>query len=71
MSASAIARRHLAAALVEARAAGQDEDAVARAMLAAVVAEFLGRRSVADVRAELVTAADNIDPGTDYMFMRP
>jgi hypothetical protein len=32
---------------------------------------MLERRGVADVRGELLAAADNVDPGTDYMFMRP
>ena len=48
-----------------------DLDAVARAFLSAAVTSFLERRSVADVRAEVLAAADNVDPDTDYMFMRP
>ncbi|NWH09511.1 MAG: hypothetical protein HXY22_12865 [Alphaproteobacteria bacterium] len=71
MSASTIAQHHLAAALEEAKAEGQDPDAVGRAMLAAVITAFLSRRSIADVRAEILAAADNVDPDTDYMFMRP
>jgi len=71
MSAGDIARRHFAAALAEAKAQGQDADAVARNTLALVITSMLERRSVADVRAEILAAADNVDPDTDYMFMRP
>lgn len=71
MSAGAIARTHFAAALAAAKEAGQDADALARAMLSLAVTSMLERRSVADVRTELLAAAENVDPDTDYMFMRP
>lgn len=71
MSAGEIARRHFAAAIAAARAEGQDSDAVARCMLSAAISSMLERRSVAEVRAELLAAAENVDPDTDYMFMRP
>lgn len=71
MSAGEIAGRHFAAAMTEARAVGQDADAVARSFLSRVVTSMLERRSVGDVRAELLAAAENVDPDTDYMFMRP
>lgn len=71
MSASDIARRHFAAALAEAKAQGADPDAVARMTLSLVIETFLQRRSVADVRAEILGAAENVDPDTDYAFMRP
>jgi hypothetical protein len=71
MNAGDIARLHFAAALAAARAQGQDSDAVARGLLSLVVAAMLERRSVADVRAELLAAAENVDPDTDYVFMRP
>lgn len=71
MSAGEIAERHFAAAMTEARAVGQDTDAVARSFLSCVVTSMLERRSVGDVRAELLAAAENVDPDTDYMFMRP
>jgi hypothetical protein len=71
MTAGEIARCHFAAALTAAAAERQDADAVARAMLAQAIANMLARRSVADVRAELLAAADNLDPDTDYVFMRP
>jgi hypothetical protein len=71
MSAAEIARTHFLAAMAAATAEGQDLDAVARNMLSQAVTSMLERRCVADVRAELLAAADNVDPGTDYMFMRP
>jgi hypothetical protein len=71
VSSSAIAKRHFLAALAEAREAGADVDAVARHTLALVISAFLERRSVADVRQELIAAGENVDPDTDYMFMRP
>lgn len=71
MSASDIARRHFAAALAEAKAQNADPDAVARMTLSLVIETFLQRRSVADVRAEILGAAENVDPDTDYAFMRP
>ena len=71
MSAGRIARAHFAAAMAQADAEGQDRDAVARTLLAEIVTSMLQRRSVADVRAEILAAAENVDPDTDYMFMRP
>ncbi|MDZ4866844.1 MAG: hypothetical protein SGI91_05940 [Alphaproteobacteria bacterium] len=71
MTAGEIARRHFAAAMADCAAVGHDADAVARAMLSAAVASMLERRGVADVRSELLAAAENVDPDTDYAFMRP
>ena len=71
MSAGDIARRHFAAAIATAKSEGQDLDAVARNMLSLAISSMLERRRVADVRAELLAAAENVDPDTDYMFMRP
>jgi hypothetical protein len=71
MSAGKIARSHFAAAITQAKAEAQDLDAVARTMLAEAVKSMLERRSVKDVQAEILAAADNVDPDKDYMFMRP
>lgn len=71
MSAAKIAKFHLDAALSEAQAAGYDVDATARYMLSLVVQKYLEYRSVKDVRSELQFVAENCDPETDYMFMRP
>ncbi len=71
MTATDIARKHFADAVKEAEIAGYDADSLARYMLAEVVACYLRKRSVQDVRAELAFVADNCDPDTDFMFMRP
>jgi hypothetical protein len=57
--------------MAQAGVEGQDPDAVGRTLLAEIVKSMLLRRSIGDVRAEILAAADNIDPDTDYMFMRP
>lgn len=71
MNAGQIARAHFAAAMAQADAEGQDRDAVGRTLFAEIVKSMLLRRSIRDVRAEILAAADNVDPDTDYMFMRP
>ena len=71
MSATEIAERHFSAAMAEAERGGTDHDAVCRAMLSLVVAKYLENRQLADVQWELRFVADNCDPDTDFMFMRP
>jgi len=71
MSATEIAKLHFSAAVAEAEAAGLGHDSVCRALLGLVVAKYLENRSVADVQSELQFVAENCDPGTDFMFMRP
>jgi hypothetical protein len=71
MSASEIARRHFDAATKDADASGQDRDGLCRALLNLIVSDYLTRREVTDVQSELRFVADNCDPDTDFMFMRP
>jgi len=71
MSASQIAKLHFEAAVSAAEAASLDVDAVCRALLGLVVSKYLQSRTVSDVQSELRFAADNCDPDTDFMFMRP
>ncbi len=71
MTAGEIARTHFAAAMAAAEVASQDADAVARNLLSLAISSMRERRGIADVRAELLAAAENVDPDTDYMFMRP
>ncbi|MCP4615232.1 MAG: hypothetical protein GY844_02230 [Bradyrhizobium sp.] len=71
MSASQIAKLHFDAALSAAKAAGLDTDGVCRALLGLVVSKYLESRAVADVQSELRFVAENCDPDTDFMFMRP
>jgi hypothetical protein len=66
-----IARKHFDAAIDEAERSGLDPEAVARYTLSLVIAKYRETRSVADVRSELSFLADNCDPDTDYVFMRP
>ncbi len=66
-----IARRHFDAAIDEAARSGFDPEAVARYTLSLVIAKYRETRSVADVRSELSFLAENCDPDTDYVFMRP
>jgi hypothetical protein len=71
LSATDIAKRHFTAALAEADAAGLDHDSLCRSLLGLVVAKYLEKRSVSDVQSELRFVAENCDPDTDFMFMRP
>jgi len=71
MSAAEIAKRHFAAAISDAGAAGVDKDSVCRSLLGLVVSKYLENRNVADVQSELRFVAENCDPETDFMFMRP
>ena len=71
MSVAEIARRHLSAAVAEAEAEGQDAEKVCRSLLGVIVAKYLETRPVKDVQAELRFIAENCDPDTDHMFMRP
>lgn len=71
MSATEIAKRHFSAAMAEAHAGGDDPDSVCRSLLGLVVGKYLETRTVSDVQSELRFVADNCDPGTDFMFMRP
>jgi hypothetical protein len=71
MSATEIAERHFSAAMAEAEAAGQATDSICRALLGLVVSKYLESRGVSDVQSELRFVAENCDPETDFMFMRP
>jgi hypothetical protein len=71
MSATDIATRHFSAAVAEAETAGLEADSLCRALLGLVVAKYLENREVSDVQSELRFVADNCDPSTDFMFMRP
>ena len=71
MSASEIAKRHFDAAISAAEAAHLDTDGVCRALLGLVVSKYLESRAVSDVQSELRFVAENCDPDTDFMFMRP
>jgi hypothetical protein len=71
MSAAEIAQLHLDQALAEAMGAGYDTDATARNTLGSIIQRSLEYRSVRDVQSKRHLVAENCDPDTDYMFMRP
>lgn len=71
MTPSSLAQEHYRTAMEQARGNGLADDAVARAFLSLALGTFLAARSIADVRQELLGTADNLDPDTDYPFMRP
>ncbi|MEA2940043.1 MAG: hypothetical protein QOD09_572 [Bradyrhizobium sp.] len=71
MSAIEIAKLHFAAAIADAEAAGVDPDSDCRSLLGLVVSKYLENKAVADVQSELRFVAENCDPDTDFMFMRP
>jgi hypothetical protein len=71
MNASQIAKRHFEAAIAEGKTQSVSADTLARAMLSHAIATFLTSRTPNDVRQELLSAAENVDPDTDYAFMRP
>ena len=71
MSSHAIAQAHFFAAIREAEENGVNLDSVCRAMLGLVVSKYLENRILSDVQSELRFVADNCDPETDHIFMRP
>ncbi|MBS0274711.1 MAG: hypothetical protein JSR55_09985 [Proteobacteria bacterium] len=71
MQAFEIAQKHFDAAMGDARNMSVDPDAVARQFLSLVVRKYLETRPVNDVQSELRFVAENCDPDTDYIFMRP
>ena len=71
MHASDIAQRHFSAAVDEAETTGLGHEPVCRALLNLVITKYLETRPVPDIQAELRFLAENCDPDTDFMFMRP
>jgi hypothetical protein len=66
-----LARRHVASAIAEGASAGRTADAVARALLGAVVEVYLSERGADDVRRELEFVAEHVGGDDDFPFMRP
>ena len=71
MSAADIAKICFQTALTGAQAANVEPDSVCRLLLGLVVSKYLEDRDVSDVQSELRFVADNCDPETDFIFMRP
>lgn len=62
---------HLDAALTEANEKKMSSDAVARILFEQALRIWQESRSPEDIRAELLEAADHLDPDEDFTFMRP
>lgn len=71
MSAFSLAKEVMQQALAQGQQQGFDEQAVARALMAEVIAVYKRGRSQQDIRHELEFLAENLDDDTEYAFMRP
>jgi hypothetical protein len=71
MSSHAMVARHVAAALHEASAHSISGDVVARCLLSEAIRIFRQQRSIGDVAAELMMAAENLDEDAPLAFIRP
>ncbi|MDA1099625.1 MAG: hypothetical protein O2967_11640 [Proteobacteria bacterium] len=71
MSVSKVVKRHLDAAIAEAGLQGHPPETVARTMLSFVIGVYREHRDLADIREELISAIENLDPDEPYEFMRP
>ncbi len=70
-AATEIAKSHLQAMLAEAKKRSVPTDILGRTLLQEVLQLWLKERSHDDVASELKFTADNLDPETDFEFMRP
>jgi hypothetical protein len=66
-----VAEPHFEAAIAEAREKQLSTDAVARIFFEGILRVWRETRSPEDIRAELLEAAEHLDPDEDFMFMRP
>ena len=67
-----IIRKLTEQALAECDAAGQPRDALGRAMFESALRIWRDvGRSPDHIKAEIVDAANHLDPDEDFMFMRP
>jgi hypothetical protein len=63
--------RHVGAMLAEAQAESLSTDVLGRTLLARVIGIYAMTRSWDDIAAELQFAAENVDPDTEFHFIRP
>jgi hypothetical protein len=68
---SDLVRERVAALRAEAAGRGVPADVLGRHLLAEVLALWLEERTWQDVASELRHSAENLDPDTDFEFMRP
>lgn len=66
-----IAAKHVAAMMIEAEEKDVPSDVIGRALLNEVIEIYKRSRSNDDISSELQFVAENLDPDTDFAFMRP
>ncbi len=71
MSSHEMVARHVEAALREASGRSISSDVVARCLLSEAIRIFRQQRSIEDISAELMAAADNLDEDAPLAFIRP
>ena len=62
---------HLKTLLADAADKGVPDDVIGRLLVGAAIGIWRNSRSVDDIAEELRFTIDNLDPDTDYPFMRP
>lgn len=71
MSVHALAGTVMQRAIAQAAEAGYNEQEMARALMAEVIATYKRARSPEDIAHELGFLAENLDEDQEYAFMRP
>ena len=66
-----LVERHVEAMLAEAQEHGLPTDVLGRKLLAQVIRIYAMTRSWDDIAAELQFTAENVNPDTEFAFMRP
>lgn len=66
-----LVRRHIATLRGQAEKVGLSTDVLGRLLLGEVIELWRQERPHEDIARELVFAAENLDPETDYVFTRP
>ena len=66
-----IIKRHVEALLEETRSANIPADVVGRMLFQEAIEIWKRERSLADIESELKFVAENLDPDSDFVFMRP
>lgn len=66
-----ITQKHVTALMAEADEKNVPSDLIGRALLNEVIEIYKRSRSIDDISSELQFVAENLDPDTDFTFMRP
>tara|TARA_R110000868_G_scaffold142460_2_gene359823 strand:- start:593 stop:811 length:219 start_codon:yes stop_codon:yes gene_type:complete len=70
-SARDIVTKHVDAMIAEAKGEQVPTDVLGRIMFEQVLRIWRESRTLEDIRAELETAVEHLDPDEDFTFMRP